>query len=117
MVEMQTVQDKLGCKNETEAVPLTSSCFIPSPNFPAIDLCCAKGSPPRALADKVSQRWCQPWSPLAAGFFVVVSRLRMTETFRMDGRGERLLQKAINHFGQESKLWPDTHRIISVLQE
>lgn len=45
MVEMQTVPDKLGCKNETEAVALTSSCFVLSPNFPAIDLCHAKGSP------------------------------------------------------------------------
>lgn len=41
----------------------------------------------------------------------------MTETFRMDGRGERLLQKAINHFGQESKFWLDTRCNISVLQE
>lgn len=116
MVEMQTVPDKLGCKNETEAVALTSSCFVLSPNFPAIDLCHAKGSPP-PCTHKASQRWCQPWSLPSAGFFTVVSRLQMTETFWMDGRGKRLLQKAINNFGQESKFWLDTRRNISVLQE
>lgn len=68
MVEMQTVPDKLGCKNETEAVALTSSCFVLSPNFPAIDLCHAKGSPPVHSQTKFLSTGASPGVFLLPGF-------------------------------------------------
>lgn len=83
--EMQMVQRKPGCKRETETLCCLDFNLVPVSSSPLNyrSLICA---PVHLQADKVYLSWCQPWSLLAAGFFIVVSSLRMTKTFLINGR-------------------------------